>query len=653
MKSDPGPGEKSGITRNKDTSDKDLIAELEIRVAFLENELRLKHDQTVLDIAERDQAIEKLAEKERFLRNIFECIKDGISVLDKDLNILQVNPAMEKWYGHVTGKKCYQAYHGRSEPCEPCPSIRAIKTGSTQSGVVHDLKGWREIYAFPLVNDRGEVTGVIEHVRDIDERKQAQEALRESEEKYRRVVEAANEGIWIIDRDMRTTFVNDRMSSMLGYTMEEMAGKKIEDFTSDSYLDVLNSDMEMHRRGVKVRHDFQFRRKDGSDLWCMVSATPILDDKGVFAGGVAMITDVTERKRAEEAVRFANAYNRSLIEASIDPLVTISPDGKITDVNMATEVATGISRDDLIGTDFSNYFTDPDMARKGYKKVFEEGSVKDYPLEIRHRDGHITHVLYNASIYRDESGIVIGVFATARDISERKRAEEALVEAKAQAELYLDLLGHDINNMHQIALGYLELARDVSPVAGKSEFLDKPIEVLQRGAQLIQNVRKLRKLKEGVFQTQEVDVCGVLSDVRREFGAVPNKAITLNTNGRERCIIRANELLHDVFANLVSNAIKHTGDRADIAIDLDVLEDHDREYCRVMVEDNGPGIPDDFKDRIFNRMLRGTTKAKGMGLGLYLVKSLVESYGGRVWVEDRVSGDHTKGARFVVMLPTV
>jgi signal transduction histidine kinase len=133
--------------------------------------------------------------------------------------------------------------------------------------------------------------------------------------------------------------------------------------------------------------------------------------------------------------------------------------------------------------------------------------------------------------------------------------------------------------------------------------------------------------------------------------AVPNKSVTLNLNGHKHSHVRANELLQDVFSNLVSNAIKHTRDRADIVIDLDVLNDNGSRCCRVMIEDNGPGIHDDLKGRIFNRMLKGTDKAKGMGLGLYLVKSLVDDYGGRVWVEDRVYGDHTKGVKFVVMLP--
>ena len=131
-------------------------------------------------------------------------------------------------------------------------------------------------------------------------------------------------------------------------------------------------------------------------------------------------------ERAERELRATQAYTRSLIEASLDPLVTISPDGKITDVNAATEAATGCSRHKLIGTDFCDYFTEPGQARAGYQQVFREGGVRDYELEIRHREGRITPVLYNASIYHDEAGAVVGVFAAARDITERKKRDQAL-----------------------------------------------------------------------------------------------------------------------------------------------------------------------------------------------------------------------------------
>lgn len=160
--------------------------------------------------------------------------------------------------------------------------------------------------------------------------------------------------------------------------------------------------------------------------------------------------DITARKQAEEALRRASLYARSLIEASLDPLATISREGKITDVNRATEAVTGRSRTELIGSDFSDYFTEPDSARAGYRHVFSEGRVVDYPLAIRHASGAITEVLYNATVYRDESGEVEGVFAAARDVTEYNKAVNALRESEERFHTVFDqspvsILIHDKN----------------------------------------------------------------------------------------------------------------------------------------------------------------------------------------------------------------
>jgi PAS domain S-box-containing protein len=174
--------------------------------------------------------------------------------------------------------------------------------------------------------------------------------------------------------------------------------------------------------------DLWLKREDGSLFYARLRSIrrgepPKLEQTSVHVIAT-VITDITERKQSEEALESANAYNRTLIETSIDPLVTISADGRISDVNTATETVTGYRRDELIGTNFSDYFTDPDMAMAGYQQVFQDGLVKDYELEIQHRDGHVTPVIYSASVYRDKSGEVVGVFAAARDITERKRLEE-------------------------------------------------------------------------------------------------------------------------------------------------------------------------------------------------------------------------------------
>lgn len=164
----------------------------------------------------------------------------------------------------------------------------------------------------------------------------------------------------------------------------------------------------------------------------------------------------------------ASQYARSLIEASLDPLVTISPEGKVTDVNEATVKVTGVLREKLIGTDFSNYFTEPEKAREGYQQTFAKGFVTDYPLTIRHVDGRLTHVLYNASVYRDARGNVLGVFAAARDITALKKAEAELAEQRARE---LERLA-ELERFQRLTVGrelkMIELKKQVEDLQRKS-----------------------------------------------------------------------------------------------------------------------------------------------------------------------------------------
>jgi signal transduction histidine kinase len=344
---------------------------------------------------------------------------------------------------------------------------------------------------------------------------------------------------------------------------------------------------------------------------------------------------------------------RAIVEKNADAMVVLDGEGRVLYVNPAAEEMFHLSASKMVGAPFGFPVVLDKPVQMLVLREFKEfvaaemrlvevnwGYKPSFLISLRDMTDHI----------RAEAELEKYQKHLEAEIKERTRKLE---DAKGQAELYLDLMSHDINNLHQIALGYLELAREMPPGGEQTVLLDKPVEVLQRSAQLITNVRKLQRLRDGVFLTQDVDVGRVLEGVLREFGDISGKRVTLNADGHGPCFVRANELLHDVFANLVSNAVKHTGDKKNITICLDVVEDNGRRHCRVAVEDDGPGIPDDFKARIFDRTLKGTGKTKGMGLGLYLVKSLVESYGGRVWVEDCTHGDHRKGARFVVLLPAV
>ena len=179
------------------------------------------------------------------------------------------------------------------------------------------------------------------------------------------------------------------------------------------------------------------------------------------------VTPSTKELAEEDRQKQASQYARSLIEASLDPLVTISPDGKITDVNEATIKVTGVSREQLIGSDFSTYFTEPAKAREGYQKVFAKGFVADYPLTIRHKDGKLIDVLYNASVYKDVHGNVLGVFAAARDVTAQKQAEQEVIE---QRQRELSRLA-DLERFQKLTVGrelkMIELKKEVEELKNK------------------------------------------------------------------------------------------------------------------------------------------------------------------------------------------
>jgi PAS domain S-box-containing protein len=212
-----------------------------------------------------------------------------------------------------------------------------------------------------------------------------------------------------------------------GYSAQEMIGKPVSIVIPLDRQGEFDEILEKIGRGERISHyETERLRKDGQTVFVSLAVSPVRDKTGRLIGVSTIARDVTERRRSEEKLHQASRYARSLIEASLDPLVTISKDGKIMDVNRATELATGFERDKLIGSDFCDYFTQPEKARQGYKQVFAEETVQDYPLAIRHASGRVIDVLYNASVFRNPAGGVEGVFAAARDVTKRKLAEQAL-----------------------------------------------------------------------------------------------------------------------------------------------------------------------------------------------------------------------------------
>ena len=239
----------------------------------------------------------------------------------------------------------------------------------------------------------------------------------------------------IFDKDREGKFlrVNKAFSVALGIPPEDFIGKTVFDLYAHDIAQGMTDDDNAVFASGQPRLNIEEQYESAAGLrWVQTDKIPVLDKDGRAVALVGFAVDITERKQAEEALRESEKKYHILIETSLDPLVTISRDGKITDVNKATEQATGVPREQLIGSDFYDYFTEPQKAREGYKKVFHEGLVKDYPLTIQHVSGRRIDVLYNASVYRGEAGEVQGVFAAARDITERKQVEEALQSSESK-----------------------------------------------------------------------------------------------------------------------------------------------------------------------------------------------------------------------------
>ncbi|MFZ2960638.1 MAG: PAS domain S-box protein [Candidatus Ozemobacteraceae bacterium] len=449
--------------------------------------------------------------------------------------------------------------------------------------------------------------------------------------------------------------VNLAAATLLGMTRGDLLKQPISRF-------ILLEDQPsyyQHRKRLIETGNFQacelrLVKKDGAMFWARLDAMTVqgADSDPVFR---LVISDITERKKTEEILRAAFIYSRNLIETSLDPLVTISAEGKITDVNTSTEKITGISRETLIGSDFANYFTEPEMARAGYLKVFEQGQVRDYPLAIRHTTGAITEVLYNASVYRNEHGEVLGVFAAARDITALRRAEEEVLNRQLQKLASLDrmagAIAHHFNNQLQAVSGNLELALDSLPLNAERTraYLNNAMRAGNRASEV--SSRMLTYLGQATGKREVLD----LSEICRRnlpllMVSLP-KNVFLETNlPSSGPFVSANEIhLHQILGNLVTNSweacdrgqsVIHVSVKT--ALPSDISELHrfpvnspaqSRECACLEVKDTGNGISPKDMDNIFDPFF--SNKSIGRGLGLAVVLGIVRTHGGTLTVESK------------------
>ncbi|WP_199797534.1 hybrid sensor histidine kinase/response regulator [Hymenobacter amundsenii] len=377
-------------------------------------------------------------------------------------------------------------------------------------------------------------------------------------------------------------------------------------------------------------------------------------------------------KRAAE-LRVAN-YARGLIEASRDPLMTISPEGKITDMNRATVHVTGRDRDQLLGSDFFVYFTDPQMAREVYQEVFAKGTVADSPLTLRHKDGKLTDVLFNGSVYKNDEGRVMGVVIVARDVTEQKRIATELIEARFAAERatvraeeaqakaesatgiaedavkakqqFLSNMSHEIRTPMNAIIGFTK-------VVLKTELTDKQKQYLtaiklsgDTLIVLINDILDLAKVDAGKMTFEQIPFklaasVAAMVHLFETKTQEKNLALVLDYDAKIPEVLLGDPVrLHQIILNLVSNAVKFTSEGT-ITVGVRMLvQDPEKVILEFAVTDTGIGIEEDKLDSVFDDFQQATSGTSrlygGTGLGLAIVKNLVEPQGGTISVKSRV-----------------
>lgn len=554
-----------------------------------------------------------------------------------------------------------------------------------------------DLYVHKFCDEKGKTQYQYSFITDMSEHKRLEDALKKSEAKYRELVENANSIILKMDTNGNIKFFNEFAQKFFGFELNDILDKNVTGtivpMTESSGRDLskMIKDILTHPQ-CYVNNENENMRSNGERVWVSWTNKAIMDDQGDIIGvlcvgnditalknaenelkrsrdeleirvkertaeletaNLSLLNEIDARKRAEKEIIESEEKFRTLVETA--PVAIFFHRGvSFIYANPAAEKILGRSADDMLNMKFWDLFA-PEfrelVKERGLARLRGENPPSSYEVRLETKGGEKwMEITSTRVIYKGGPAIL----TLGQDVTQYKQAVTALHDSKIEAELYVDLMSHDINNINQVGMGNLELLKDVVKLnEPKQELLSKALLAFKNSSDLINNVKKLQKVKNCDLSIEKIDIGPILDKVKNNYLAIPGREVTINLEPREGCFVYADRLIYDVFSNIVENSIKHSKNHVDIKISLINIKIDNNKFYQVSIEDNGPGIKPDLKKRIFNRMYYEGGIMRGKGLGLYLVKSLVECFHGNVFVEDRVQGDRSKGSRFVVMLPAI
>src|ERR1017187_10517136 len=508
----------------------------------------------------------------------------------------------------------------------------------------------------------------------------------------RSLIEASLDPLVTINMDGNITDVNEASVKVTGVRRENLINTDFSNYFTEPEK-AREGYQQVFDKGFVEGYPLTIQHKNGKLTDVLYNASVYKDDKGNVLGVFAAARNVTEQKWAKD-LRIANKelafqnvekekrakeliianYARGLIEASRDPLFTISPKGKITDMNNASVNIIGISREKLTGTNFFDYFTDPKKARKVYKEVFAKGSVADSPLTLRHIDGKLTDVLFNGSVYNDDKENVLGVVIVARDVTEQKRistelteaiifaelatgiAEEAKIKAESATHIaedavkakqqFLSNMSHEIRTPMNAIIGFTKVLLKTNLEAKQKEYLQAIKLSGDALIVLINDILDLAKVDAGKMSFEQMpfritsSISAMLQLFEPKIQEKNLKLIKEYDNKIPEVLVGDPVRLHQIILNLVSNAVKFTNKgKITVSVRL-VKEDEGKASIEFAVTDTGIGIAENKIKKIFENFQQVSSATSrlygGTGLGLAIAKHLVEGQGGSISVKSKV-----------------
>lgn len=614
------------------------------------------------DVTEQKRAEEALHASEKRFRGIFDRAGIGIAIVDMNGRITEANPRLREILGYTAEELSRLTFAGVTYPEDVNVDqnlFEAMIAGMWDTYVVEKRyltkRGhlvWGRMTASLLSDAEGRPHHVIGMLEDITGRKRVEKALRESEERLRAILENSLDAAY--RRNLQTDrydYMSPVIERILGFTPEEMGAMPTAEALDRTHPDDRATVQEELARASAAGQgilEYRFRTKGGEYRWLADHFTVTRDAQGrsLFRSGV--VRDVTERKRAEDTLRESEEKYRNLVENSIDAVLFAAPDGSIYAANPEARRIFGMTEEELIraGRDGIADLTDPRL-KPALEERARTGRFRG-ELRFRRKDGTVFPVEISTALFEDRDGHTRTTMFI-RDISERKQAEEALVhrtqdlvranreveKARDESNMYLDILTHDVRNANTVVSMYADLLVDLAEGDLKT-YAEKLQAGIERSNDILRNVATVRRIHEEHTDLVPVDLDAV---VRHEIKSFPRASITYQDAHLD---VLADGLLSTIFNNLIGNAVKHGGPGVVVTIRV---EEQDG-MVLVSVEDNGPGVPDKVKGRLFTRFERGMARGSGQGLGLYIVRTLVTRYGGRVRVGDRVPGRPEEGAAF-------